>query len=409
MSLGLAGVALGVLGKMCESAFDNGTQTLRMVPKPTPKELDGIAQRAALAEATLQTVLKIDSDAPESKLILSKMAQLYSSKKLQAAVAPKLFQCIAGPVLRISMEPPKPTGSSQTVHVLRELPNSRIDKSESSFTSSTEAAFAAQLLQPTVCVSGEEGFFDFLGSAIKSGLKYAPLLGNAAKKGIDLALSSLNATESAIDSDHTDNALADTLFRRAVVAECALQAVQQINVEQLKNVHLVNPESDGENTESFFGAIKTSMQFIARKIIQTAPDVIRNVGPVAINLLSTAIEANQKSEPRPKSEPVITNGGNLKVPSQPKLKTKTSIGAMAQTRQANLVKVSNLPSMSINKAVEDTVVSSETRAMESIMFPTRAVTVDKDVADVASNGTDSLAPKSQYTNKDGLAFLHMDD
>lgn len=377
---GIAGVALGALGKMCESAFDSQTQTLRMVPKVTPEQLEGIAQRAVLAEAALQTTLKLDHDSPEGKLILQAMKENYEVMKPQESLPSKLFPCIAVPALRIAMDPKIPVRAEHVPDVRRALPNSTM--AESSFNTSTEAAFARELLQPTIRLPGEEGFFDVLGPIIKGGLKFAsPLLSQVAKQGIDLAVSSLNKTESAFDNSTSDNIIAGPLFRRAVVAECALQAVQKIDPSRLKSLKLYDDHGN-ESTEGFFDFMKKTMQVVGRKVIETAPDVIRNVGPVAVDLLAQAIQQKR-------SESAVGNwngypnvDSSLAVPYAPVLRQKRSIASLAHSRPETPqpVTVSALSLPDPTPAVESNLVSNE-----------------------------AIEPKPRYTNKDGLIFLPMDD
>ncbi|CZR64652.1 uncharacterized protein PAC_14550 [Phialocephala subalpina] len=385
----IAGVALGALGKMCESAFDSQTQTLRMIPKVTPEQLEGIAQRAVLAEAALQTTLKLDHDSPEGKLILQAMKENYAVMKPQESLPSKLFPCIAVPTLRIAMDPKLPVRSEHVPDVRKALPNSTM--TESSFSTSTEAAFARELLQPTIRLPGEEGFFDTLGPIIKSGLKFAtPLLSQAAKQGIDFALSSLNKTESAFDTTASDNIIAGPLFRRAVVAECALQAIQKIDPSRLKGLKLYDDHGN-ESTEGFFDFMKKTMQVVGRKVIETAPDVIKNVGPVALDLLAHAIQQKGGSEgaiwnwsgsPTGDWNGSFNGDSSLTVPFQPVLRPKRSIAALADSRpetpQPVTVSAPSVPDPS--PVVESNVVMNEV-----------------------------LAEKPKYSNLDGLIFLPMDD
>jgi hypothetical protein len=79
------------------------------------------------------------------------------------------------------------------------------------------------------------------------------------------------------------------LFQRSLVAECALQAVQNVDVPTLQSLPLYDEEGN-QSTEGFFDSLKSTMQSIGSNILKVAPDVIKNVAPIAVNLLAGAIK-----------------------------------------------------------------------------------------------------------------------
>ncbi|KAF8861619.1 trypsin-like serine protease [Acephala macrosclerotiorum] len=327
---GIAGVALGALGKMCESAFDPGTQTLHMVQKITPEQMDGCAQRAVLAEAALQAALKLDDSHPEAKKIIQSMKKSYATMTIQKSLPSKLFPCIAAPALRIAMDQ-KVAIQPKAPLIRKPLPQAGLNAAEAAFYSPTEAAFAKELLAPTLSLPGEEGFFDTMAPIIKKGLKYAtPFLKQAAKDGIDAVLADWNSTEAAIDTTTSDSILAEPLFKRAIVAECALQAVQKVEPSKLNDIKLIDVEGN-EMPEGFFDFMKGAIQVVGRQIAQTAPDVIRNVGPVALDLLANAIQKKAGAEGA-FGLPSPSGSSTLSPPLTPGLTRKKSIGTLAAGR-----------------------------------------------------------------------------
>jgi hypothetical protein len=153
----IAGVALGALSKATESSFNNNTGTFQSATPSSSAEMNGCAQRAVLAESTLQTALKLDSSSPQAQKILGDMAKTYDTLKPLQNLNLKLFPAIAGPALRIALNnsiTPPPTSTESSIQVRKPLPNA--NSVESSFGTAVNAAFAAALLAPTIQVTGQE-------------------------------------------------------------------------------------------------------------------------------------------------------------------------------------------------------------------------------------------------------------
>lgn len=351
---GIAGVALGAMSQMCESAFEPGTQTLHMIQKITPEQMDGCAQRAVLAEAALQAALKLDDSHPDAKEIMRSMEKSYASMTLQKSLPSKLFSCIAAPGLGIAMDQ-KVLIRPGTPQINQTPPQAALNAAEAAFYNPTEAAFAQELLAATPRLPAEEGFFDTLGSTIKKGLMYAtPFIKQTAKDGINAVLADWESTEAAINTTTSENILAERLFRRAIVAEYALQAVQKVEPSKLNDIKLIDVEGY-EMSEGFFDYMKTAIQTVGRQIIQTAPDVIRNVNPVALDLLANAIQ-NKAGAEGSFGPPSPSGLSALSPPLTPGLTRKRSIGALAAGRpdQPGLVTVSALSLGEATPTIEST-------------------------------------------------------
>lgn len=221
------------------------------------------------------------------------MANTYSTLKPLHKLHTKLFPAIAGPAIRIALNNTvtPAAGTESSLSVRKPLPDAAAV--ESSFGTSINPAFATALLQPTVLVPGQESFFDDLGSVISTGLQYAtPIISAIAQSGVESALtaSTSSGTESALATTTPDSVISAPLFQRALVAECALQAVQKVDTPTLTALPLYD-EAGNLETEGFFDFMKTTMQTIGSQVLAVAPDVIKNVAPIAINLVANAIQS----------------------------------------------------------------------------------------------------------------------
>jgi hypothetical protein len=330
------------LSQACESAFNSTNESFQPASPPNADALHGCAERAVLAEAALQATLKLDSTTPQGQQILSQMANTYSTLKPLENLHSKLFPAIAGPAIRIALHDTLPSPATESsISVRKPLPDAAAV--ESSFGAGTlvNPAFATALLQPTVLVPGQEGFFDDLGSVISTGLQYAtPIIGALAQASVESALTASSGTESSLEATTPDSVISAPLFQRALVAECALQAVQNIDTPTLTALPLYD-EAGNLETEGFFDFVKTTMQSIGTQVLAVAPDVIKNAGPIAINLVAKAIASKRGGGGTEDDLP--PSGGPLTAPP-------VSIAALADSRAGTpnpgaQLSVSTLPSV----------------------------------------------------------------
>ena len=275
----VAGTAINALAGRAESAFDDPEAATR-----------GITDRAVLAEAALQTVLKMEHG-PVLEKVVGDMKKTYTVhapniKLIAPKIAPTLFDAAqtinAGGQYNYKNAGPRAT-----------LPPRRIqtDGSESAFGTSD---FAAGLLQrearPLV---GEEGFFDGLSTIINTGLRIAkPLLREGAKVGLGLLSNALGA-ESAWDqptvpAEHIK--AAELVSKRAILGEAALQALDKLNKRELTEVRLShdahgNPAVNSSE-EGFFDNFLSVVQKIGTVAKAAAPHVLKAVVPIVTTVLS---------------------------------------------------------------------------------------------------------------------------
>lgn len=291
----IGGIALGALGNMCESSFDASAGNI--VPTASPsRNFDGCAQRAVLCEAALQTVQKLDPSSEEGSKIFSHMEATYRTLEPSLKLAPKLRSALMGPSLRMAIDDlTKPRSAESTVEIRRQLSGGNYSES---FVNSDEKAFAEALINsPTLVLHDEEGFFDSMGSLISKGVTFAtPLLKAGAKYGLSKLVEVVSGgAESAFDPHPTDNdPMTETLFKRAIMGEAALQAITKLPPKRLETLPLYD-DNDVLSTESFFDSFKDIVQSIGRKVIATAPAVINAVTPIAMNLLQNAVKPPQAS------------------------------------------------------------------------------------------------------------------
>ncbi len=288
----ITGIALNALSKATESSSNTGTKS-GLLTGISPIDLEGCAERAILAESALQTAFKIDSTTPLGQQVLKDMAEIYVSLVPLEALHSKVFFATAGPIIRIALNNSiKPTPTEANIRARKDLLNST---SAESFDNESYAAFASALLTPTVPVPGTEAFFDQIASTIQKGLNYAaPMLRPVAQQGLVAALSTLpdNGTESSTQILIPDAVMSAPLLQRALVAECALQVVQKIDVATLETLPLYDSQGDHLATENFFDDLKKTMQTIGEPILNVAPDVIKNVGPIALSLVAGPLTNN---------------------------------------------------------------------------------------------------------------------
>ena len=384
----IGSVALGALGNMCESSFDHNTESI--VPSGTPsRALDGCAQRAVLCEAALQTVQKLDPASAEASKILCHMEATYHALEPTLKVAPKLHDALMGPALKMAIDDlTRPRAPESGIRLRKQLID---DHNTESFTDIDTKNFADALISsPSLVVHGEEAFFDFLGGFIGKGLGFVtPLLKEGAKFGLGKLVEAVSGSaESAFDSDP----VTETLFKRAIMGEAALQAITKFGPNKLEALPLYD-ENDHISRESFFDSFKTIVQDIGRKVVATAPAVIKAVAPIAFNLLSGTAKISQGDS----GQKVHTPAGTSAAPPAVR---KGRSGALAppfghpQTRSPSRGRKGN------GLAI-DTMPTA---------IPVSALTVKGDVLPVEQLVSENLSRRTRRrstdSNEDGLFFVN---
>ncbi|KAF7355683.1 ATP synthase f1 [Mycena sanguinolenta] len=291
----------------------------------------GVAERAVLAEASLQAVLRLmeqgDANDPVIKKVVHHMAHNYTY------CAPKIG-ALSSP--RTVFEP------------LSRKPLTGLPSAESS---GKQEAFIECLLSPTCPLrGGEEGAFNFLGPLISGVISFArPIVSQAANAVVTSVLpqvinrvvgvGSATSSEATLSPVSPGNAeAADLIFTRALVADTAVSALMSLTREELDTLKIKRSaqEAGTEQQEGIVDYIKTTMQQIGPFALGTAKSVITRFAPVLIdiaaNKLKEKISPSKGSEATPSLKRQPSNLDKYRpngVATDSAVKFSTSGGALA--------------------------------------------------------------------------------
>ena len=268
----LASVAISAAAKLAESSmgeesFSTGSITY-----------DGIAERAILGEAALNTVLTMNHEELMESGLFDTIQTIY--KRLAPSikkVAPQILASVIEPALHITVanpanNPPKPESTFSQKR--RPLPQGH---STASRVTSPNEEFLQALLAPTL--DAEEGFFDFIGDVARSALNVVRPIVETAAGGL-AALSSVlpESTMSDMEEDASTKTL-QVLTDRAIVGEAALQALTKLPRRKVEE-------------EGLFNTMKAFMQQVGGQVLKAAPGVIKAVAPIVKGLLADNSESS---------------------------------------------------------------------------------------------------------------------
>ncbi|KAI1749459.1 trypsin-like serine protease [Xylaria castorea] len=334
----IAGAALGALANACaESAMDGKVAPLIN----TERAATGAMERAVLAEASLQAILKMENNAVTNKIINS-MERTYTNLAPNVkTISRKLAPALLSSVPKINVK--KSSWQQEEGLSRRQAPRPLNGNwTESSFGSND---FVTGMMQPTRPLEGEEAFFDGFGNMLQTAFQFGkPLLREGAKAGLSLlskvlAESSFDA-ESSVDGDQAQ--AAELVAKRAIMAEAALQAVMKLNKAELNQLSIVNDNGD-MHEEGFFDFVKTAAQKIGSMVKDATPFVLNTVVPVVLGALSKPATESAYLKPSPngfqttlrkkKSILSMVNDGTLKV-SAPSPREITAPHSRAQQPSA---------------------------------------------------------------------------
>ncbi|KZL65429.1 atp synthase f1 [Colletotrichum incanum] len=256
----------------------------------------GATERAVLAEASLQALLKLERSHETDEL-------LHTIKSKYNAFSPKLdaIAKVAQPQLTEAglhlahrqMAKIQERGAAGTQESEIELPREQlrgVNVSALQQQQGQQAAFVQGLLAPTRPVSGEEGFFDFLGPVLTKGIGFAkPFIASAAQGALNGVIGRLGGgAESSFDAPPGTHEHATLLaFKRAAAAEAALQTLMTLPKYKLDRLRINDPQA-GE--EGFFDVIKAGVQTIAPAVIDVAKTAVRRVVPIIVDTASQKIK-----------------------------------------------------------------------------------------------------------------------
>ena len=268
----LAGTALNAAGRLASES------SLAEAP---PAE--GHYERALLAEAALQSVLKMSGDEIQESGLLDTMKKVFATLAPAInSIAPKIIPAILEPALRMAQDSlQKVQSGSESGFTPSTTPRKlTVTTSGAESMGAVDARtqqFLDRLLQPTIQTTGDEDFFGTLGDIFNTAVKAAPVV----VKGIGI-LGSLFGESSFSPSpseQHMQN-----LLKRAAMGEAALQALIQTPAEKLP--------------ESLWSWISDAVQTVGSTVAKVAPTVIKTVIPIVTSLLGESAGLDQPAPPR---------------------------------------------------------------------------------------------------------------
>ncbi|KAJ7328993.1 hypothetical protein DFH08DRAFT_1084441 [Mycena albidolilacea] len=312
--LGPVGIIVGTAAGGLLGAIAGQESTIAALATGTDPVASGVAERAVLAEASLQAVVSLLNDServhqnnPVVNKILAHMSDKYmrfapNIDTLSTRLAPQLTECALDIAsqrwTRAMTEPRREEGAFEP---LPRKPLTGLPSQESGIDLGKQGAFVEGLISDTCPLpGGEEGAFDFLGSLITKAVSAAkPLVSKAAKAVVTDLLPKVVAhvvgsnTEATLSPVSAPNAqAARLLFQRALVADTAASALSSLSSDELESLKITLPgQSNGQpQQEGVFDFIKTTIQNIGPFALSTAKGAIKRFAPVLIDVAADTLK-----------------------------------------------------------------------------------------------------------------------
>ncbi|KAL2212887.1 hypothetical protein CC79DRAFT_1365150 [Sarocladium strictum] len=298
---GIATIAGSLLGAVsgAESAVERAGGSISNLP--TGEALaPGAAERAVLAEAALQTIVSLDHG-PVAEGLLRDVMNTFKANAPNINQLAKQF----GPVLTKHALDMAIQGMNKNITTGRSSAESTIQRQPLRVDGTITESFGEPLqgsdlleclLTPTLPLAGEEGFFDGFGSLISKAISVGkPFVTNLAKGAIEefgpkvvgAIASKLGGAESAeaptagvLNEEATRFA-----FKRAILADASLQALQRLDKRQLQQLRLRSDVAEEHQMpeEGAFDFLKTVAQKVGSLAIGGAKSVFKTVAPMALD------------------------------------------------------------------------------------------------------------------------------
>jgi hypothetical protein len=292
----LGTVAGGVLGSLSESVPETSEEGFT-VPSEDQQELH--IQRAQLAEATLQSVLRLGHSGTTNE-VFKTMEELWNENRYHTL--PRLGQLIS-PVLT---DYGFLMATDRWEKEVSPRPNCRYDHNngikleqpEKTESGHPNAAFVEALFAGnTQAVDGipddddkEESLKQWLAPLMQRAITMAkPLATKAATLALDAVIKRLTKSggeESLPSPDEQDRSF-QLVIRRAIMADCALQAVEQLDKKKLQDLRSTPSDEGGE--EGIIDSIKTRTQLLGPFALKYAKMAVKKYFPVLLGQLRNTI------------------------------------------------------------------------------------------------------------------------
>ncbi|KAK3319539.1 hypothetical protein B0T19DRAFT_487873 [Cercophora scortea] len=275
----------------------------------------GTAERAVLAEAALQTILRMERS-PTSQAVLealrAKWAQTVLTTAHAQALGPKLVSLLAQTGLRIAVSENllvnqrEFSGTSAILPVQApEVEVGAAQGAEDSFLAALEGVEVKVLRRVNANVDGDDDaqgreFFDELGAFIAAGLQvereepravvdaHFPADGASHEHEQEqLEVETENVTQEVVEVIDEDGAAAGLLLTRAVMAEYALQVVLETDGSALKESFVLG-DAGGVELEGFLDNFFKTVQKIGPAVLKAAPEALETAVPLVLKGLGCA-------------------------------------------------------------------------------------------------------------------------
>ncbi|KAK4187337.1 hypothetical protein QBC35DRAFT_234478 [Podospora australis] len=266
----LSAVAHGVLNAAGVARAESSFSTT-----PSTK---GYAERAILAEAALQTVLRLDGNEQITHRMIGEMKNYYAGygiinyDPIVCKLGPAITES-ANTILKTTNYVQKNSSQRRTLAPVA-FPGNPY-QTESYGSSIAGNGLVAALSGPTKPVEAvEPEIWGLLGDIIKVGYEFSPL------KGVAHLVNNITQPESAAAASlpEADRKGLELLAKRALLGEAALQAVSKLSKQDIELVTLATENETDYSPEFSFGDFfKTVVQTVAPVITQVMPPV---VGPL---------------------------------------------------------------------------------------------------------------------------------
>ncbi|KAK5651828.1 hypothetical protein OQA88_11597 [Cercophora sp. LCS_1] len=291
----IGGIALGALNKaVSESALIDDKPT----PISQPITLTpGTTERAILAESALQTVLRMERS-PASEEILASMRKKYVATGFTKSHAETLGKQMVPLLSQAGLRLATTEGLVKQKTAWHPTPAPVGKPTESDLNTGDKNADDLVTAISTIPVKkldgSTESFFSDIGGFLAKGLAVAkPVLLTSARAGLqkidEILAKKENGTESGlVDNDAgvvSDEKAAALLAHRAVVAECALQAVVEADKKALTESVILGG-ADGAQQEGFFDGLLKTIQVIGPAVMKVAPAVLKTAVPLVVNAVA---------------------------------------------------------------------------------------------------------------------------
>ncbi|KAI2620426.1 trypsin-like serine protease [Hypoxylon sp. NC1633] len=326
----VAGAALSTVGSVAESSMAGiapQSVDLRAITEQS-------IERAVLAEAAFQTVLKLDNSHPATKRVLGDMRKTYKAMAPNIKfIAPKLAPGLLNLVIEVTLKVPRSkNGKGQfTTLPLRFSTQNGIAES---------AAFGGNVMEAIPNGTSDLDYED----AIAAASRQVKTLRLETLRMMDAALARTSVHEEGAFENH-DIQAAELVAKRAILGEAALQAIGKLKEPEIEQMTVLHGDELGEvREEKFRASVGKSYGRSGRRrgggfggrggsgkrMGGGWGGVALDVAPMLINsFLPSVIQAVSESAPAPAPS---APASSLAPQQHPALRTKRSVLNMVNER-----------------------------------------------------------------------------